>query len=128
MVYKSDKTRCNLTGSALSRERLGVVRSDFNGAQLTAPLSPIVRRAPLKCARATLRTQPFSRYRAPQNVTTRMRALRKRTCAPLRESLYSTPLVTDVYDRPAARALGGSMNDTQGVESGARGRLGSRSW
>ena len=26
MVYKSDKTRCNLTGSAISRERLRVVR------------------------------------------------------------------------------------------------------
>eukprot|EP00966_Prymnesium_polylepis_P147788 3414085-Prymnesium_polylepis.1 len=26
MAFKSDKTRCNLTGSAISRERLRVVR------------------------------------------------------------------------------------------------------
>eukprot|EP00966_Prymnesium_polylepis_P051529 1192301-Prymnesium_polylepis.1 len=72
--------------------------------------------APLKFARTTRsRSEAFPRYRAPQNVTTRMRA-RAST-----ERTIGRPPGTDVYDRSAARALGGSMHGTQGVHPG-RGR------
>eukprot|EP00966_Prymnesium_polylepis_P271048 6261899-Prymnesium_polylepis.1 len=57
-------------------------------------------------------SKSFPRYRVPQRVTTRVRALRKPSARmrPLSGENHRTPPGTDVYDRPAARAVGGSMH------------------
>ena len=63
-------------------------------------------------------SKPFPRYRAPQNVNTRARALRTT------EITIGRPPGTDVYDRPAARALGESMPGTQSAHPGRGGGWG----
>eukprot|EP00966_Prymnesium_polylepis_P042443 985947-Prymnesium_polylepis.1 len=104
MAYKSDKTRCNLTGDAISRERLRVVRVNATVARRH------VGRVPLWRSLAQLSAVP----EISQRVTTRVRAT-ERTIGRRPAWTSTTVLRAERLD------LSGSMHGTQGAHPGRGG-------